>query len=171
MNEVATVATACGPFTVLVSGSVVIASGWTTDLELLVAPMRPPPLRHESAVGTDGAAAVRACGAVAAYFAGQVGAIDDTAVGQRSGPFVEAVWRELRALPPGAPVSYQELAARAGRPGAARAAGWACQANAVALFVPCHRARRGDGSLGGFRWGLEIKRWLLDHEAGGARRV
>ena len=64
----------------------------------------------------------------------------------------------------GAPVSYTEYAAKSGRPAAVRAAASACARNAAAMFVPCHRVLRNDGSLGGFRWGLPVKRWLLDHE-------
>ena len=64
-----------------------------------------------------------------------------------------------------APVTYTEFAALAGRPAAVRAAAQACARNAAALFVPCHRVLRTDGSLGGFRWGLPVKRWLLDHES------
>jgi methylated-DNA-[protein]-cysteine S-methyltransferase len=66
---------------------------------------------------------------------------------------------------PGRPVSYTEFAARAGNPTAVRGAAQACARNAAALFVPCHRVLRADGTLGGFRWGLPVKRWLLEHEA------
>jgi AraC family transcriptional regulator of adaptative response/methylated-DNA-[protein]-cysteine methyltransferase len=80
--------------------------------------------------------------------------------------FQQAVWRELSRVPPGETVSYAALAARAGKPGAARAAGTACGANPVAVLVPCHRARRGDGSAGGYAWGLERKAALLAREGG-----
>jgi methylated-DNA-[protein]-cysteine S-methyltransferase len=85
-------------------------------------------------------------------------------VRQRSGEFIERAWAVLRSIPAGAPISYTEYAAKAGRPDAVRAAAAACARNAAALFVPCHRVRRGDGTLGGFRWGLPVKRWLVDHE-------
>ena len=84
----------------------------------------------------------------------------------RGTAFQEAVWRELRRIPPGESLSYSELAARAGKPGAARAAGTACGANRVAVLIPCHRARRGDGSPGGFAYGLERKAALLERERG-----
>lgn len=80
--------------------------------------------------------------------------------------FQQAVWRELSRVPPGESVSYAGLAARAGKPGAARAAGTACGSNPVAVLVPCHRARRGDGSAGGYAWGLERKAALLAREGG-----
>jgi AraC family transcriptional regulator of adaptative response/methylated-DNA-[protein]-cysteine methyltransferase len=86
----------------------------------------------------------------------------------RGTAFQEAVWRELSRIPPGESLSYAALAARAGKPGAARAAGTACGANSVAVLIPCHRARRGDGSAGGYAWGLERKAALLDKEGGGA---
>ena len=82
----------------------------------------------------------------------------------RGTAFQEAVWRELRRIPPGQSLSYSELAARAGKPGAARAAGTACGANNVAVLIPCHRARRGDGSPGGYAYGLERKASLLERE-------
>lgn len=82
----------------------------------------------------------------------------------RGTAFQEAVWRELSRIPAGEVLSYAALAARAGRPGAARAAGSACGANPVAVLVPCHRAQRGDGSLGGYAYGLAIKRALLGRE-------
>ncbi len=74
------------------------------------------------------------------------------------------VWRALREVSVGRTTSYKELAARAGSPTAVRAVGSACGANPVALLVPCHRAVRSDGSLGGYRWGLERKSRLLDAE-------
>jgi methylated-DNA-[protein]-cysteine S-methyltransferase len=81
------------------------------------------------------------------------------------GPFLAHSWHTLRAVPAGEPLSYTGFAALAGRPAAVRAAAQACARNAAALFVPCHRVLRNDGTLGGFRWGLPVKRWLLDHEA------
>lgn len=81
--------------------------------------------------------------------------------------FQEAVWRELGRIPPGETLSYAALAARAGRPGAARAAGTACGANQVAVLIPCHRAKRGDGTLGGYAYGLDRKVALLKREAEG----
>lgn len=85
----------------------------------------------------------------------------------RGTAFQEAVWRELSRIPPGETLSYAALAARAGKPGAARAAGSACGANNVAVLIPCHRAKRGDGTLGGYAYGLAIKEELLVREAEG----
>ena len=78
--------------------------------------------------------------------------------------FQEAVWRELRRIPPGETRSYAQLAAAAGNPKAMRAAGSANGANNVAVLIPCHRVIRTDGSLGGYAYGLEIKRALLTRE-------
>ena len=82
----------------------------------------------------------------------------------RGTAFQQAVWRELTQIPPGESLSYAALAARAGKPGAARAAGTACGANQVAILIPCHRAQRGDGSLGGYAYGLGRKQQLLKRE-------
>lgn len=79
--------------------------------------------------------------------------------------FQEAIWRELRRIPPGETRSYAEIAAATGKPGAVRAAGSANGANNVAVLIPCHRVIRSDGSLGGYAYGLDIKRKLLDKEA------
>ena len=160
--QTATVPTPAGPFTVVADDGVVHASGWTDDpraLVALVAPaLRPASLERVDALGplTD---------AVAAYVDGDLSAIDAIAVRQESGPFLMEVWEVLRAVPAGAPVTYAELAAKAARPEAVRAAASACARNAAALFVPCHRVVRTGGGLGGFRYGLEVKRWLLGHEA------
>ncbi len=78
--------------------------------------------------------------------------------------FQEAVWRELSRIPPGETLSYTALAARAGNANAVRAAGSACGANQVAVLIPCHRAKRTDGSLGGYAYGLERKEKLLERE-------
>lgn len=82
----------------------------------------------------------------------------------RGTAFQEAVWRELARIPPGEALSYAALAARAGRPQAVRAAGTACGANQIAVLIPCHRARRGDGSPGGYAYGLDRKARLVDRE-------
>ncbi|MCB1017610.1 MAG: methylated-DNA--[protein]-cysteine S-methyltransferase [Acidimicrobiales bacterium] len=157
----ATVPTPVGPLTIVAAGDTVLAAGWTDDPDALVAliapALRPDGLRRSPHLGaiTD---------AVAAYVEGDLGAVDRVPVHQRSGPFLEEAWTVLRTVPAGAPVTYAELAAKAGRPDAVRAAASACARNAAALFVPCHRVVRTGGGLGGFRWGLDVKRWLLAHE-------
>ncbi|MEJ2459258.1 MAG: bifunctional DNA-binding transcriptional regulator/O6-methylguanine-DNA methyltransferase Ada [Novosphingobium sp.] len=78
--------------------------------------------------------------------------------------FQEAVWRELQRIPPGETRSYAQIAAAVGKPGAVRAAGSANGANNVAVLIPCHRVIRTDGSLGGYAYGLDIKRELLRRE-------
>ena len=83
----------------------------------------------------------------------------------RGTPFQKAVWQALREVEPGTTVSYTELARRVGRPAAVRAVAHACATNAIAVLVPCHRAVRSDGSLAGYRWGLDRKRALLEREA------
>jgi AraC family transcriptional regulator of adaptative response/methylated-DNA-[protein]-cysteine methyltransferase len=84
--------------------------------------------------------------------------------GGKGTAFQEAVWRELRRIPPGETRSYAELAAAAGNPKAVRAAGSANGANNVAVLIPCHRVIRTGGNLGGYAYGLEIKRKLLEKE-------
>jgi AraC family transcriptional regulator of adaptative response/methylated-DNA-[protein]-cysteine methyltransferase len=79
--------------------------------------------------------------------------------------FQRRVWLALREIPAGSTASYGEIAARIGQPTAARAVAQACASNPVAVAIPCHRAVRSDGSLGGYRWGSERKRLLLEQEA------
>ena len=78
------------------------------------------------------------------------------------------VWRALRAIPKGAAYSYGEIAAAIGNPKAARAVGTACATNPVPLLVPCHRAVREDGSVGGYRWGSDRKQRILTKERSAA---
>ena len=82
----------------------------------------------------------------------------------RATPFQLAVWRELCTIPPGATRSYGEIARRLGQSGSARAVGRANGSNPLALLIPCHRAVGANGKLTGYRWGLETKRRLLEHE-------
>lgn len=80
--------------------------------------------------------------------------------------FQQRVWRALQQIPPGALLSYRELAERVGKPGSVRAVANACAANLLAVAIPCHRAVRGDGGLSGYRWGAARKKALLEREAG-----
>jgi AraC family transcriptional regulator of adaptative response/methylated-DNA-[protein]-cysteine methyltransferase len=79
--------------------------------------------------------------------------------------FQQRVWQALATIPPGATVSYAEIAQRIGAPTSFRAVAQACGANSLAVAIPCHRVVRSDGGLSGYRWGAERKRKLLDHEA------
>lgn len=102
-------------------------------------------------------------GAVAAVEA--PGRMADLPIDVQGTAFQEAVWAELRRIPPGETRSYGEIAAAVGRPGAVRAAGSANGANNVAVLIPCHRVVRSDGSLGGYAYGLDRKAKLLEREA------
>jgi len=79
--------------------------------------------------------------------------------------FQRRVWDALRQIPLGETASYLDIARQLDQPTAFRAVANACGANPLAVIVPCHRVLRQDGSLGGYRWGLERKRQLLDREA------
>lgn len=82
----------------------------------------------------------------------------------RGTAFQQRVWQALRAIPPGTTASYAEIAERIGAPAATRAVAQACGANPLAVAIPCHRVVRRDGSLSGYRWGVERKRSLLARE-------
>ncbi|HEX6128456.1 MAG TPA: methylated-DNA--[protein]-cysteine S-methyltransferase [Candidatus Limnocylindria bacterium] len=98
------------------------------------------------------------------YFAGERLAFELPLVVNGS-PFQERVWAALRSIPTGETISYEELALRAGRPGAQRAAGTANGANRLAILIPCHRVVRKSGETGNYGGGRWRKAWLLDHEA------
>ena len=102
---------------------------------------------------------------LAAYFDGDVGALDALHVETHGTPFQQEVWRQLRLIPVGSTISYGELARRIGRPNAQRAVGMANASNPIALIVPCHRVIRTGGAIGGYGFGIDCKRWLLAHEA------
>lgn len=156
-----TIDTPDGPFTILTDArGRVLASGWTPDRDAIVGRLspaaRPAGIREGE---TDAAAAARA------YYDGDLAAIDAVEVAQSGTAMQLAGWRALRTIAPGGPLSYAGFAAVLGRPSAVRAAASICARNAPALFVPCHRVLRSDGSLGGFAWGLDVKRALLARES------
>lgn len=138
----------------------VVASGWTDETDALLA--RLAPTSRETSVVSG---ATSAATAVEAYYAGEVAAIDEVEVVQRGGEFHLHAWQGLRDIEPGSPLTYAQFAAALGRPTAVRAAASACARNAPALFVPCHRVLRTDGTMGGFAWGVPVKRSLLAREA------
>jgi AraC family transcriptional regulator of adaptative response/methylated-DNA-[protein]-cysteine methyltransferase len=83
--------------------------------------------------------------------------------------FQRRVWAHLQSLPFGATQSYAQVAKAIGRPTAARAVARACASNRIAVAIPCHRVVRGNGEMGGYRWGVGRKKALLDMERHAAR--
>jgi methylated-DNA-[protein]-cysteine S-methyltransferase len=157
-----TIDTPDGAFTILVDGAQrVLASGWTADADRILGRLRPAGRPDEVREGTTDAAA-----AVRAYYGGDLSAIDAVEVSQHGTDMQRAGWEALRRIEPGHPLTYAEFAVELGSPSAVRAAASICARNAPALFVPCHRVLRTGGALGGFAWGLEVKRALLAREAG-----
>ena len=141
----------------------VLAAGWTTDASAVIA--RIHPTLRPTAVDE---ASLDAGDAARAYYGGAVGAIDSVRVRQHGTELQRKGWAALREIPAGSPLTYTQFAAAFGSPAAVRAAASVCARNAPALFVPCHRVLRGDGTLGGFAWGLPVKASLLARESGGA---
>ena len=155
-----TIDTPDGAFTILEDDEGrVLSSGWTDSDEAVLARLSPRN-RPEAVSGRS-----RNAGAVEAFYAGDVRAIDAVPVHQFGTELQSASWAELRRIDPGAPITYTELAARTGNARAVRAAASACARNAPALFVPCHRVINTAGGLAGFAWGIPVKRALLAREA------
>jgi len=88
----------------------------------------------------------------------------DLPIDIRATAFQRQVWEKLRTIPVGQTMSYGEVAKSLGNPGAVRAVGRACATNPIAVVIRCHRVVREDKSLGGYRWGIERKKKLLDQE-------
>lgn len=101
---------------------------------------------------------------LAAYFAGDVHAIDQLAVDTGGTPFQQQVWQALRTIAPGSTATYAMQAQRIGRPTATRAVGRTNGLNPIAIILPCHRVVGSNGTLTGYAGGLERKAWLLRHE-------
>jgi methylated-DNA-[protein]-cysteine S-methyltransferase len=112
------------------------------------------------AVARDDAAVQSVAEQLAGYFAGEVRAFTVT-LAPRGNDFHQAVWAELQSIPYGETISYGALAAKLGKPGAARAVGRANGSNPIAIIVPCHRVVGADGALTGYAGGLDRKRALL----------
>ncbi len=151
--------TPVGPLTVLADGPAVVAAGFCSaaDLWERLPERRKTELRSQDHLGPLDEPIRR-------YLDGDVAAIDDLPLSQDGTDLQQEVWQGLRDIPAGQTRTYTELADATSKPKAVRAVGTACGRNLIAPFVPCHRALRSDGSLGGYYYGLEVKRWLLDHE-------
>ncbi len=163
MIATAVLDTPIGPLSLLAHGDALVGAGFTGDpgeLHARLHPsLRPFPLRRGELPWL--------VKPVRDYFDGDLTALDGLPVNQPGSAARQRLWAELRAVPAGTTISYTGLAQRAGSPRAVRAAGAACAANLIAPVIPCHRAVRTDGSLGGYYYGLARKEWLLRHE--GAR--
>ena len=99
-----------------------------------------------------------------AYFAGEL-VVFDLPLAFSGTAFQERVWGHLRAIPFGETTTYGAIARAIGHPEAVRAVGAANGANPIPIIVPCHRVLGSNGSLTGFGGGIQVKRWLLEHEA------
>ena len=157
------VGTPIGPLSLLARDGRLIAGGFTADPAVLRARLALPLRQLALQTAAPGDLPWLAT-PFARYFDGDLPALDAIPVDQPGPPSRQRLWAALRAVRPGRTVSYTALAAQAGNPRAARAAGAACAYNLIAPVVPCHRALRSDGSLGGYYYGLDRKAWLLRHE-------
>jgi methylated-DNA-[protein]-cysteine S-methyltransferase len=151
-----TLSTPAGELALIARDDVIVAAGFAS-IEATAARLPDEPLAVRRDLG-------RLSAAVAAYFDGDLRAMDDLPVDQPGGDFHQAAWKVMREVAPGETITYAELAARAGKPAAIRAAGSACARNLIAPIVPCHRILRTGGALGGYYYGLPAKEWLLAHE-------
>ncbi|MBA2529706.1 MAG: methylated-DNA--[protein]-cysteine S-methyltransferase, partial [Euzebyales bacterium] len=158
--------TPTGPLTLVAEGERLVAGGFTDRLDDLRA--RLDPLRRAAEIHHRGDLG-DISRAMAAYLEGDVTALDGVPVEHAGTEGQRRVWAALRKVPAGTTVSYGQLARMSGSPSAVRAAASACGRNLIAPFVPCHRVVRRDGGLGGYAYGLDTKRWLLDHERASTR--
>jgi AraC family transcriptional regulator of adaptative response/methylated-DNA-[protein]-cysteine methyltransferase len=156
----AAVPTSLGPMLVAATDKGVCRLSFAEDRAALAA-------RFPAATLVEGGEAFTALLAQVVAAVETPGTGDHIPVDVRGTAFQEAVWRALRSIPPGETRTYSDIAAAVGRPGAVRAAGSANGANHVSVLIPCHRVIRSDGSLGGYAWGLDIKRELLARETAG----
>jgi len=159
MIDVWTTDTPTIALSVLAREGVVIAAGFRPPEQIFerLKPADQGPMQQVASLGTIS-------DAIQAWLDGCVDALDEIPVMQPGSQLQQEVWVGLRGIKAGETKTYTELAATTSRPSAIRAAGSACAKNLVAPIIPCHRAVRKDGSLGGYYYGLDVKRWLIDHE-------
>lgn len=119
--------------------------------------------RHRGPVEPDEGRLDDARTQVEQYFAGERTDFD-LDLAPAGTPFQLAVWEALRTVGYGQTASYVDIARKIGRPSASRAVGAANGRNPISLIVPCHRVIGASGQLVGYGWGVQRKRWLLDHE-------
>lgn len=136
-----------GPLSISTDGGALVGLDYTAQPR---AGLPPPP--------------AEVAGALDAYFAGDLAALDRLAVKLQGTQFQQEVWKALRRIPAGQTWTYAELARAVGSPKASRAVGSANGRNPVAIVVPCHRVIATGGKLGGYGGGLHRKAWLLKHE-------
>ena len=154
--------TPIGTLTLLAADGVVIAGGFTDDLAALVHGRLRQSLQDAEIASVDDLGPITE--SLNRYFSGNVSALDSILVQYAGGPFQQRVWDALRAIPPGQQTTYGELAAYLGSERLARAVGMGCATNLISPIIPCHRVTHRTGHLAGYYWGLDRKRWLLDHE-------
>jgi methylated-DNA-[protein]-cysteine S-methyltransferase len=121
---------------------------------------------HGSVVLTDGVVPAQVAHGLTRYFSGEMGAIDSLRTVTGGSDLQLKVWAALRRIPAGTTTTYGKLARELGfnDPRAAIDVGAANGANPIAIVVPCHRVIASNGELKGYAWGLDRKRWLLEHE-------
>jgi methylated-DNA-[protein]-cysteine S-methyltransferase len=151
-----TTETPLGVFGLVSHGGSLVAAGFTGDYDELLLPSW-----HD---GIDEVELLEGItDRVAAYFDGDVKALDSVSTAPEGSDRKKAAWEAMRKVPPG-PLSYAGLAQRMPPPASARSAARACATNPIALIVPCHRFIGSDGKMHGYYWGIDRKEWLLKHE-------
>jgi methylated-DNA-[protein]-cysteine S-methyltransferase len=150
--------TPAGPFALVARDGKVVSAGFTDDVETLL----------ERVPDAEGAEMVSEIPGISdrieAYFSGDLTALDDIPVEPFGSDRKLGAWTAMRTVGPGT-ISYKALAERMPAPASARSAARACATNPIALIVPCHRFIGSDGKMHGFYWGLDVKEWLVAHEA------
>ena len=101
---------------------------------------------------------------IQAYFNGNISALASIPKKQSGTPFQEKIWDAINTVPYGQTINYKQLASKADVAGAIRAAGSACGQNHLALLIPCHRIIKSDGTMGGYLYGIAVKKALLTYE-------
>lgn len=119
----------------------------------------------KSAVYYDSVLANKVIGQLSEYFTGKRQEFDLNFSIDSGTEFQILVWQEMLKIPYGQTITYGEIAAKIGKPKAARAVGMACNKNPINIIVPCHRVIGGNGKLTGYAGGLVKKQWLLAHES------